>query len=335
MSKKIRVAFNGFGRIGRLCYRATLKHPEIEVVAINNRSTPEQTAFQLKYDSVHGPFPKTVSYDDDHLIVDGHKIRKLAVNNPEDLPWKEFAVDVVIECTGIFLKREDAQKHLQAGAKRVALSAPPKGDEFIKTIVLGVNEHTLTQEDTIVSNASCTTNCLAPIAKVLQDNFGIEKGYMVTIHAYTADQQLIDGKHKDLRRARAAALNMIPTSSGAAKAVGLVIPELEGKLHSEAVRVPVPDGSMTYLTVDLLRKTSVEEVNELFKNVAEHHLRGVLEYSHDPLVSTDIVGNSHSSILDSRLTGVDGRMLKLVSWYDNEWGYSSRLADLVVLLGKL
>lgn len=326
---KIRVAFNGFGRIGRLTYRATLTHPQIEVVAINNRSSAEETALQLKYDSVHGPFPKSVSYDAEHLIIDGHKIRKLAVNDPKELPWKEFDVDVVIECTGVFRKKEQIAWHLEAGAKRVLLSAPSKG-EPIKTIVLGVNEHDITPEDTMISNASCTTNCFAPIAKVLHDNFGIEKGYMVTIHAYTADQQLVDGKHKDARRARAAAINVVPTSSGAAQAVGEVIPDLKGKLHAEAVRVPVPDGSMIYLTADLRKHTSAEEINALFKNVANHHLKGVLEYSEEPLVSSDIVGNPHSCVFDSELTSVDGDMVKLVAWYDNEWGYSNRMVDVLL-----
>lgn len=330
--KKIRVAFNGFGRIGRLTYRASLQYDDIEVVAINNRSNPEHTALQLKYDSVHGPFPKTVTYDDEHLIIDGHHIPKLQINNPEELPWKELGVDVVVECTGVFLTKELASKHLIAGAKKVLLSAPGKGDDPIKTVVVGVNEHEITSDDLIVSNASCTTNCFAPIAKVLNDNFGIEKGYMVTIHAYTADQQLVDGKHKDPRRARAAAVNLVPTSSGAAKAVGEVIPELRGKLHAEAVRAPIPCGSMIYLTADLCRETSTEEVNNLFKSVAESHLRGVLEYSTEPLVSSDIVGNPHSSIFDSSLTDVDGKMVKLVSWYDNEWGYSCRVVDVLRLL---
>jgi glyceraldehyde 3-phosphate dehydrogenase len=330
--KKIRVAFNGFGRIGRLAYRASLQHKDIEVVAINNRSSPEQTALQLRYDSVHGSFPGTVEHDNEHLVINEHKIRKLQISNIEELPWKEFAIDVVIECTGVFLTKELASKHIAAGAKRVLLSAPAKGDEPVKTVVLGVNEHEITADDLIISNASCTTNCFAPIAKVLNDNFGIDKGYMVTIHAYTADQQLVDGKHKDARRARAAALNVIPTSSGAAKAVGEVIPELQGKLHAEAVRVPIPCGSMIYLTADLGRETSKEEVNALFKDVATHHLKNVLEYSEEPLVSSDIVGNPHSSILDSSLTDVDGEMVKLVSWYDNEWGYSNRVIDVLRLL---
>lgn len=330
--KKIRVAFNGFGRIGRLAYRASLQHKDVEVVAINNRSSPEQTALQLRYDSVHGRFPGEVAWDDDHLIIDGHKIRKLQENDPEKLPWKEFSVDVVIECTGVFLERQLAGKHIKAGAKKVLLTAPAKGSDPVKTVVLGVNEHEITHEDVIISNASCTTNCFAPVAKVLQDNFTIEKGYMVTIHAYTADQQLVDGKHKDARRARAAAVNVVPTSSGAAKAVGEVIPELQGKLHAEAVRVPIPCGSMIYLTADLGRETSTEEVNSLFRDVARHHLKGVLEYSEEPLVSSDIIGNPHSSIFDSSLTDVDGRMVKLVSWYDNEWGYSNRVIDILRLL---
>lgn len=332
--KNIRVAFNGFGRIGRLAYRISRENPDIEVVAVNNRSSPEQTALQLRFDSVHGKFKGDVQFDDEHLIVDGHKIRKLSIKDPADLPWKELGVDVVVECTGVFLTQELAHKHIDAGAKKVVLSAPAKGDDPVKTIVIGVNEHDLTADDNIVSNASCTTNCFAPIAKVLNDNFGIDKGYMVTIHGYTADQQLVDGKHKDPRRARAAALNVVPTSSGAAIAVAKVIPALEGKLHAEAVRVPVPDGSMIYLTVDVCRETSTEEVNNLFKSVAEHHLKGILEYSVDPLVSSDIIGDTHSSILDSKLTDVDGRMVKLVAWYDNEWGYSSRLMQLVSLVSQ-
>lgn len=332
--KKTRVAFNGFGRIGRLAYRLSLENPSIEVVAINNRSSPEQTALQLRFDSVHGRFKGEVAFDDENLIVDGHKISKLSVKDPADLPWKEMNVDVVVECTGVFRTREQAQKHIDAGAKKVVISAPAKGDDPVKTIVIGVNEHDLSPEDTIVSNASCTTNCFAPIAKVLNDNFGIDKGYMVTIHGYTADQQLVDGKHSDPRRARAAALNVVPTSSGAAKAVGEVIPELQGKLHAEAVRVPVPDGSMIYLTVDVCRETSTQEVNDLFKSVSEHHLKGVLEYSTDPLVSSDIIGSSHSCVFDSKLTDVDGHMVKLVAWYDNEWGYSSRLMQLVSIISQ-
>lgn len=328
------MAFNGFGRIGRLTYRASLAHPEIEVVAINNRSSPEQTALMLKYDSVHGNFEGDVSFDEENIIVDGHKIRKLAVDDPKELPWKDMGIDVVVECTGVFLKKEQVAWHLEAGAKKVLLSAPAKGDTPVKTIVLGVNDEELLPEDTIISNASCTTNCFAPIAKVLQDNFGIDKGYMVTIHAYTADQQLVDGKHKDARRARAAAINVCPTSSGAASAVGRVIPALKGKLHAEAVRVPVPDGSMVYLTADLGRATSIEEVNALFKSVSEHHMKNILEYSTDPLVSSDIVGNPHSCVFDSLLTSVDGDMVKLVAWYDNEWGYSNRMVDVLLKMAE-
>jgi len=331
---KIKVAFNGFGRIGRLAYRISLENPDIEVVAINNRSSPEQTALQFRFDSVHGRFKGDVDFDDEHLIVDNHKIRKLSIKDPAELPWKEMNIDVVIECTGVFRTREQVQKHIDAGAKKVVISAPAKGEDPVKTVVVGVNEHELNSDDIIVSNASCTTNCFAPIAKVLNDNFGIDKGYMVTIHGYTADQQLVDGKHSDPRRARAAALNVVPTSSGAAKAVGEVIPELQGKLHAEAVRVPVPDGSMIYLTVDVCRETSTEEVNNLFKSVSEHHLKEVLEYSVDPLVSSDIIGNNHSCILDSKLTDVDGKMIKLVAWYDNEWGYSSRLMQVVKIVSQ-
>ncbi len=331
--KKSESRLIGFGRIGRLTYRASLQHPEIEVVAINNRSTAEQTARMFKYDSVHGTFDGEVSFDEEHIIVDGHKIRKLQVNDPKELPWKDFDVDVVVECTGVFRTKEQASWHLEAGAKKVLLSAPAKGEEPVKTIVLGVNDEELKAEDVLLSNASCTTNCFAPIAKVLNDNFGIELGYMATVHAYTADQQLVDGKHKDPRRARAAALNVCPTTSGAAKAVCEVIPELQGKLNAEAVRVPVPDGSLVYFVATLNKETSAEEINNLFREVSEHHMKGILRFCEDPVVSSDIVGDSHSCVFDSLLTSANGKMVKIVAWYDNEYGYSCRMADMLVKMG--
>jgi len=329
----IKVAINGFGRIGRLVFRAGWNDPDIEFVGVNNRSSAELTAALLKHDSVHGPFPGDVSAEGDYLVIDGKKILKVTENDPKNLPWRDLEVDVVVESTGVFRTREQAGWHIQAGAKKVLISAPATGDEPVKTIVLGVNDHEISPDDTILSNASCTTNCFAPIAKVLHDNYGIKKGFMVTIHAYTADQKLVDDSHKDLRRARSAAMNLAPTSSGAAKAVCKVIPELAGKLHAEAIRAPVPDGSMIYFVCNLEKEAEAHAVNELFRNVAEHHMPGILEYSEDPLVSTDIINNPHSSIIDSLLTENDGAMLKMVAWYDNEYGYSCRMVDLVKRMG--
>jgi glyceraldehyde 3-phosphate dehydrogenase len=328
----VRVGINGFGRIGRNVFRAAMEtDADIEWLAVNDIVAPETIAHLLKYDSNYGPFPGEVSATDTGLRVNGKEIRVLAERDPASLPWEELGAEVVIESTGLFTDRENASKHLEAGAKKVVISAPATDPDV--TVVLGVNFEEAYDRDKhqVISNASCTTNCLAPIAKVLHDSVGIEHGLMTTIHAYTADQRLQDMPHKDLRRARAAAVNLIPASTGAAKAIGAVIPDLNGKLHGFAVRAPVPTGSVVDLTVEARRETSVEEVNEaLRKAAAEGPLAEYLEYTEDPIVSTDIVKNRASSILDSQLTAVmDGTMVKLVSWYDNEWGYSNRVVDLV------
>jgi len=330
--EKIRVAINGFGRIGRLSFRTLLNKENVEVVAINDLTDNETLAHLLKYDSVHGRFSGTVEADKESLTVNGQRINAYAERDPKNLPWKELNIDVVLESTGRFVDEAGAGMHLQAGAKKVVISAPAKGN--IPTVVLGVNDDTLTGEETIVSNASCTTNCLAPMAKVLDDVFGIESGYMTTIHAYTADQNLQDAPHSDMRRARAAALSIVPTSTGAAKAVGLVLPQLKGKLDGNAMRVPTPDGSLTDLTVVLKRAATVDEINNAIKQASETSLKGYLEYTTDPLVSVDIIGNPHSCIFDSQLTAANGTLAKVVGWYDNEYGYSSRVADLIVKLFK-
>ncbi len=333
---KAKIAINGFGRIGRLTYRALLKKEDVEVVAFNDLTDTKTLAHLFKYDSVHGKFDGTVEVDGDFLIINGNRIRVYAERDPENLPWGDLDVDVVVESTGIFRKRELLEKHLKAGAKKVALSVPSATkDDVDATIVLGVNTEELKPEHKIVSNASCTTNCLAPIAKVLNDNFGIEWGLMNTIHSYTNDQIILDAPHKDLRRARAAAVSIIPTSTGAAKAIGLVIPELDGKLHGLAMRVPTPDGSIVDLTVQLKKKATVEEVNAAMKAAAEGNMKGILKYETDPVVSADIVGSDYSSIFDSLLTmEKGGNLVKVVSWYDNENGYSNRLADLAVMMTK-
>jgi glyceraldehyde 3-phosphate dehydrogenase len=328
----VRVGINGFGRIGRNAFRAAqAANADIEWVAVNDLTDAPTLAHLLKYDSTLGPYKGSVEVTDDgHLSVDGKELRVLAERDPGALPWGDLGVDVVIESTGFFTDRENAAKHLSAGAKKVLISAPAKGEDV--TVVLGVNFDTYdaAQHD-VISNASCTTNCLAPFAKVVNDAIGIKHGLMTTIHAYTADQNLQDAPHKDLRRARAAAINLVPTSTGAAKALGLVLPELNGKLHGFAVRAPVPVGSLVDLTFEASRETSVEEVNEAFKAKADQgDLAGILRYTEDPLVSTDIVGDPFSSIVDGKLTAViDGTLVKVVSWYDNEWGYSNRLVDLV------
>lgn len=322
-----KIAINGFGRIGRLTFRNLLEKSNLEVVAINDLTDPAVLAHLLKYDTAHGQFPGTIEVGSDGLIVNGKNIKVFAERDPEALPWGDLGVDVVLESTGIFRDAEQMSKHIKAGAKRVALSAPASGP--LKTVVLGVNDGELTAEDTMFSNASCTTNCLAPMAKVLNDTFGIEKGFMTTIHAYTADQNLQDGPHKDLRRARAAAMSMIPTSTGAAKAVGLVLPELKGKLDGYAMRVPTLTGSATDLTVELSKEVSAEEINAALKEAANGALKGILEYTDEPIVSSDIVGNKHSCIFDSQMTSVQGNMLKVLGWYDNEAGYSARMADMV------
>ena len=329
MAKK--VAINGFGRIGRLTFRNLLQKEGIEVVAINDLTDNQTLAHLLKYDSAQGPFEGTVEANDDGFIVNGKEIKSYAVRNPEELPWAELGVDLVLECTGIFRTKEKAGLHLKAGAKDVVISAPAKGGD-VQTIVLGVNDEDLDRRANVFSNASCTTNCLAPVAKIIHENWGIEVGSMTTTHAYTADQNIQDAPHADLRRARAAAFNIVPTSTGAASATGKVIPELSGKLSAIALRVPVITGSMVELNVMLDKATTVEEVNAKFKEMAEGKLAGVLQYSTDPLVSSDIVRNPHSSIFDSQMTDVNGRLLKVVSWYDNEAGYSARLADLTDMI---
>jgi glyceraldehyde 3-phosphate dehydrogenase len=327
----VRVGINGFGRIGRNVFRAAHeRNADIEWVGVNDLVDAETLAHLLKYDSVLGPYPGTVEHTDDAIIVDGKEVKVTAEKDPAALPWSDVGADVVIESTGLFTKREDAQKHLDAGAQKVIISAPATDPDV--TVALGVNFDDAYDADQhhIISNASCTTNCLAPVAKVLHETFGIEKGLMTTIHAYTADQRLQDMPHKDLRRARAAAINLIPASTGAAKAVGLVLPDLKGKLTGFAVRAPVPTGSVVDLTVLLARDTTKEEVNEAFKAQADTGaFEGILRYTEDPIVSSDIVKTTHSSIFDSQLTEVlDGNFVKVVAWYDNEWGYSNRCVEL-------
>ena len=326
-----RVAINGFGRIGRLTFRNLLDNPEVEVVAINDLTDNATLAHLLKYDSVHGHLKAEVSSDDSNIIVDGHTIDASAERDPSKLNWGKLGVDVVLECTGHFVNREGAGKHLDAGAKKVIISAPAKGGG-VPTIVIGVNNDNISDDTQVYSNASCTTNCLAPMAKTLDDAFGIERGVMTTIHAYTQDQNLQDAPHRDLRRARAAAINIVPTSTGAASAVGLVLPHLQGKLDGLAMRVPVPTGSITDFTVQLKGSPSVDEVNAAFKTAAGAGLKGVLRYATEPLVSTDIVGDKHSCIFDSELTQADGNLIKVVGWYDNEAGYSARLAQLTTMI---
>ncbi len=330
----MKVAINGFGRIGRLTFRNLLNNDDVEVVAINDLTDNDTLAHLLRYDSAHGRFPGEVSVEGDAIIVNGKKIAALAERDPEKLPWGDMGVDIVLESTGIFRDEAGAGKHLTAGAKKVIISAPAKGD--IKTVVLGVNDDSLTGEEDILSNASCTTNCLAPMAKVLHDNFGgIQKGFITTIHAYTADQRLQDAPHSDLRRARAAAINIVPTTTGAAKAVGLVLPDLKGRLDGNAVRVPTITGSITDLTCILGQDVTAEQVNQAMKAAADGPMKGVLEYTEDPIVSSDIVGNPHSSVFDALSTNVNGNMVKVLSWYDNEAGYSARSADLIARVGSM
>lgn len=329
---KIRVAINGFGRIGRLTFKALQEKENVEVVGINDLTDTHTLAHLLKYDSVHGKFNGTVTAQEGSITVNGTAIKVTAEREPKNLPWGEMNVDVVLESTGRFVDEAGAGGHLEAGAKKVVISAPAKGN--IKTVVLGVNDETLTGDEKIVSNASCTTNCLAPMAKVLDDHFGIVKGYMTTVHAYTADQNIQDAPHKDLRRARAGAVSIIPTSTGAAKVVGLVLPQLQGKLDGMAMRVPTPDGSLTDLTVVLKKEVTAEEINAAMKAAADGPMKGVMEYTEDPLVSADIIGNPHSNIFDSLLTSAQGNLVKVVGWYDNEAGYSHRSADLIVRLGS-
>ncbi|WP_077601983.1 type I glyceraldehyde-3-phosphate dehydrogenase [Oceanobacillus sojae] len=330
----VKVGINGFGRIGRNVFRQSLKNDEVEIVAINDLTDANMLAHLLKYDSVHGKLEEEISVNGSNLVVDGKEITVLSERDPANLGWGNLGVEIVIESTGIFTKKADAEKHIQAGAKKVIISAPANGEDL--TIVMGVNDDKYDPaQHNVVSNASCTTNCLAPFAKVLNDNFGIKRGLMTTIHSYTNDQQILDLPHKDYRRARAAAQNIIPTSTGAAKAVGLVLPELNGKLNGNAVRVPTPDGSLTDLVAELDKEVTVEDVNNAMKEAAQGPLKGILEYTEDPIVSSDIVGNSHSSIFDSLSTIVmEGNLVKVVSWYDNEMGYSTRCVDLAVFMAK-
>jgi glyceraldehyde 3-phosphate dehydrogenase len=327
----MKVAINGFGRIGRLAFKCLLEKSNVEVVAINDLTDNKTLAHLLKYDSVQGKFNGTVDYNDEFLIVNGIKIHATAEKDPAMLPWKELGVDVVLESTGRFTDAAGAGKHLEAGARKVVISAPAKGD--IKTIVLGVNDDTMTGDETILSNASCTTNCLAPMVKVLDDLYGVESGFMTTIHAYTSDQRLQDAPHSDLRRARAASLSIIPTSTGAAKAVGLVLPHLAGKLNGNSLRVPIPTGSATDFVVTLKNAATAEEINAAFKKASENEMKGILEYTEDPIVSIDIVGNPHSCIFDALTTMVQGNTVKVMGWYDNEAGYSNRAADLIARIG--
>ncbi len=331
----VRIAINGFGRIGRTVMRNALGHKEVEIIAINDRTDPKLMSFLFKHDTVHGPFPDDVTFDQDSITIGGKKVRALAItDNLLNLPWSELKVDVVMECTGIFRERDKAAKHIQAGARKVIISAP--GKKVDGTFVLGVNEETYDpMSHHVISNASCTTNCLAPLAKVLFDEFGIEKGLMTTVHSYTMDQSLLDTVHKDYRRARAAAVNMIPTTTGAATAVGLVIPELAGKLDGMAIRVPTPNVSFIDLTATLKRNTTVEEVNAAMKRAAEGRMKGVLQYMDEPLVSGDFVNSAYSAIFDALSTIViDGDMVKVCGWYDNESGYSARMVDLAVYVGE-
>jgi len=331
----IRVAINGFGRIGRNTLRAALGHSQyrkkFEIIAINDLGNTEILAHLLKYDSIYGKFNGTIQVKKDGLDVNDQHIKFFSEVNPSKLPWSNLDIDVVIESTGIFRARDGASKHLEAGAKKVLISAPAKDPDI--TIVLGVNEHLYdADKHKIISNASCTTNSLAPPVKVLQDAFGIEQGFMTTIHSYTGDQRILDFPHKDLRRARAAAVSIIPTTTGAAKAVTLVIPELKGKLDGMAVRVPTPDGSLTDLTCMLKKETTKDEINSTLKKATKNHLRGIMQYTEEPLVSTDIIGNPHSAIIDglsTKIMGEHGKFIKVLSWYDNEWGYSCRLVDLI------
>jgi glyceraldehyde 3-phosphate dehydrogenase len=324
----IRVAINGFGRIGRMVFKAGYQDPDIDFVAFNDLTDTKTLAQLLKYDSVHGRFPGSVDAKKGALVIDGKEIKVFSERDPADLPWGDLRIDIVVESTGFFLTRELAQKHVKAGAKKVLLTAPGK-DADTPTVVKGCTSMEKCRADWVISNASCTTNSLAPVVQVLEKNFGIESGLMTTIHAYTGDQRLLDAPHKDLRRARAAAVNIIPTSTGAAKAVGKVFPDLNGKLDGLAVRVPVADGSLTDFTVLLKKEVTAEEINAAVKKASETYLKGVLEYSEDPLVSTDIVGNPHSSIFDSGMTRSIGRLAKVFAWYDNEWGYSNRLIDII------
>jgi glyceraldehyde 3-phosphate dehydrogenase len=331
----IKIGINGFGRIGRLVFRIAHKRDDVEVLAVNDITDAKALANLLKYDSVHGKFDGSVEARGNSLIVDGEEIKVLTERDPAKLPWKDMGVEVAVESTGIFRKRDQIAAHLEAGARKVLLSVPAK-DKIDATIVLGVNDDDLKAEHQIVSNASCTTNCLAPVAKVLHESFGVKKGLMTTIHAYTNDQQVLDAPHKDPRRARASAVSMIPTTTGAAIATGKVYPQLDGKLNGMAVRVPVCDGSLVDLVAELEKEVTLDQVKDAFKKYADGPMKGILEYCTDPVVSVDIIGNSHSSIFDSEATMVLGpNLVKVISWYDNEWGYSCRMVDLIVKMAGM
>ena len=330
---KIRVAINGFGRIGRNLFRLLLNHPNIEVVAINDIADIKTMSHLVKYDSIHGVLQRNISTKNEILLIDDLKFQFFHESDISKLPWKALNIDFVIEATGKYKTTETAQLHLLAGAKKVILSAPPEDDK-IKTVVLGVNEHILDGSETIISNASCTTNNAAPMLKIIQELCGIEQAYITTVHSYTTDQSLHDQPHKDLRRARGASQSIIPTTTGAAKAITKIFPELEGKIGGCGIRVPVPDGSLTDITFNVNRKVSIEEINLAFKNASEKELKNILAYTEDPIVSVDIIGNSNSCVFDSQLTSVIDKMVKIVGWYDNEIGYSSRLVDLILFLSK-
>jgi len=330
-----KIAINGFGRIGRTITRIAKLRGHYDVVAVNDLASPEQLAYAFKYDSVHGTFPGEISVHDDVMEISGDPFKVLSERDPSKLPWKELGVDYVVESSGAFGYLKDLQKHLDAGARRVLLTVPCK-DALDATLVMGVNDHVVTKDTKIISNASCTTNCAAPLAKVLHESFGIRRGLLTTVHAYTSDQQLIDAPHKDMRRSRHAATNIVPTSTGAARAIGMVLPELDGKLDGVAIRVPVPDGSLVDLTVELDQDVSVESVNQAMATAASGPLKSILAYSEEALVSSDIIGNSHSSIFDAPLTQVlESRLVKVISWYDNEWGYSTRVEELIGKLAEM
>ena len=331
---KVRIAINGFGRIGRVFLRSVLKHPSIEVVAINDLSSSETMSHLFKYDSVHRTFEGKVSYTSDSIVVDDKPIYYSSISEPEKLPWKDLKVDVVLECTGNFKTKKLASKHLKAGANKVIISAPPS-DSDIKTIVIGVNDDIIDGTEQILSNASCTTNSAAPMIQLINNHFGIESAYITTIHSYTTDQRLHDSPHNDLRRARAGATSIVPTTTGAAKAITKIFPDLADKMGGCGIRVPVPDGSLTDITCIIKENTSVAEINELFKKAASGSLNGILSYIEEPIVSVDVLGNKHSCVFDSKLTSVIGKMVKVVGWYDNEVGYSNRLVELVAKISNV
>ncbi len=329
----MRIAINGFGRIGRVTARILLQRKDIELVAVNDLTDNRTLAHLFKYDSVHGVFPGEVSYDTEDLVLGGRTVKAFAERDPAELPWKELGIDVVIECTGLFRDRASASGHLKAGARKVIISAPAK-DKDIKSVVLGVNDDILDGSEDIISNASCTTNCAAPMVQVINELCGIESGYITTVHSYTGDQRLHDAPHSDLRRARAAAVSMVPTTTGAAKAITRIFPDLEGRLGGCGIRVPVPDGSITDITCHVRNVLDAEAINGRFKELCEGRWKGIVRYTEDPIVSVDIVGDPHSCTLDGLLTSVVGNSVKVMGWYDNEYGYSSRLVDLVALLGR-